>query len=225
MKVFFNRWLPVGTRSVLFGAHCFFIHPFFVAAAWKQLYGPAKDWRLWAAFFLHDLGYWGKPNMDGPEGESHPAWGADMLKFLVYLFEWPSFDAPNRRQQKANTELIAQRWHDFSYYHSRFLAKRDNKPYSLLCVADKLACAFEPDWLYIVRVWLSGELWEYMSLRQGRNDSKYAGEPDPGGVAEAMADGSIRGWRKGLRIYCQEWAMAHKDGREDTWTHGGKETT
>lgn len=216
MKALLNRWLPVGTRSVLWGAHCFFLHPFFVAAAWRQLYGPPKDWRLWAAFFLHDLGYWGKPNMDGPEGESHPFWGAKALYWLVYIIELGSANPTVSRK-------IAKRWYDFSYYHSRFLAKRDKQTYSLLCVADKLACALEPDWLYIARVWASGELWEYISLRQGQNNSKYKGEPDPGGVAEAMADGSIRGWRKGLRIYCREWAMAHKDGRDDTWTPSQKD--
>ena len=26
--------MRVGTKSVLFGAHCFFIHPFFVAVGW-----------------------------------------------------------------------------------------------------------------------------------------------------------------------------------------------
>jgi len=64
--------MKVGTKSVLFGAHCFFLHPWFVAAAWWKLYGFPFDLRLWVAFFCHDLGYLGKPNMDGPEGETHP---------------------------------------------------------------------------------------------------------------------------------------------------------
>jgi hypothetical protein len=31
--------MKIGTKSVLFGAHCFFLHPWFVAAAWWRLYG------------------------------------------------------------------------------------------------------------------------------------------------------------------------------------------
>lgn len=62
--------MKIGTRSVLYGAHCFLLHPWFVAAAWWQLYGIPWDPRLWVAFFVHDIGYVGKPNMDGVEGEA-----------------------------------------------------------------------------------------------------------------------------------------------------------
>ena len=68
--------MTIGTKSVLFGAHCFFLRPWFVAVAWWRLYGFPWDPRLWVAFFVHDLGYVGKPNMDGPEGEEHPLLGA-----------------------------------------------------------------------------------------------------------------------------------------------------
>lgn len=51
--------MKTGTKSVLFGAHCFFIHPLFVALAWWKLFGFPWDPRLWVAFFVHDLGYWG----------------------------------------------------------------------------------------------------------------------------------------------------------------------
>ncbi|MFP3947126.1 MAG: hypothetical protein ACLFWG_00215 [Longimicrobiales bacterium] len=71
--------MRVGTRSVLFGVHAFWMHPFFVARAWWKLYGFPWDPRLWVAFFVHDLGYWGKPNMDGPEGERHPELGATLV--------------------------------------------------------------------------------------------------------------------------------------------------
>ena len=63
--------MKVGTKSVLFGAHQFLIHPPFVALAWWKLYGFPFDPRLWVAFYVHDIGYLGKPNMDGSEGESH----------------------------------------------------------------------------------------------------------------------------------------------------------
>ena len=48
--------MKVGTKSVLFGAHAFWLHPFFVAVAWTRLYGFPWDPRLWVAFFVHDLG-------------------------------------------------------------------------------------------------------------------------------------------------------------------------
>jgi hypothetical protein len=35
--------MTVGTRSVLYGAHQFAIHPWFVAAAWWRLYG-LREW-------------------------------------------------------------------------------------------------------------------------------------------------------------------------------------
>jgi hypothetical protein len=74
--------MKIGTKSVLFGAHQFLIHPWFVAAAWWKLYGFPWDPRLWVAFILHDLGYWGKPNMDGPEGETHVEWAANVMGYL-----------------------------------------------------------------------------------------------------------------------------------------------
>lgn len=49
--------IPVGAKSILWGAHCWFIHPCFVAWAWWRLYGFPRDARLWVAFFVHDLVY------------------------------------------------------------------------------------------------------------------------------------------------------------------------
>ena len=74
--------MTVGTKSVLFGAHCFFIHPWVVAIAWWKIYGFPWDPRLWIAFLVHDLGYLGKPNMDGIEVESHPELGARIMGWL-----------------------------------------------------------------------------------------------------------------------------------------------
>src|SRR5437868_6582638 len=56
--------MRVGTKSVLFGAHCFGIHFLFIALAWWKLYGFPWDPRLWLAFYLHDVGYLQKPYMD-----------------------------------------------------------------------------------------------------------------------------------------------------------------
>ena len=74
--------MKIGTRSLLFGAHQFLIHPWFVAEAWRRLFGFPFDPRLWVLFFVHDWGYCGKPNMDGPEGEQHPYLGAQIMGAL-----------------------------------------------------------------------------------------------------------------------------------------------
>jgi len=140
----------VGTRSVLYGAHCFFIHPFYVALAWKQLYGFPWDPRLWFAFFVHDLGYLGKPNMDGDQGELHPYRGAFIMG-----------------------ALFGKSWFEFTLYHSRFVAKRNGAQYSRLCVADKLSFQLTPRWLYLPMVNWTGEIQEYMELA---GKGKYAGE-------------------------------------------------
>ena len=53
--------MTIGTRSVLYGAHCAVLHPWFLAVAWSKLYGFPWDVRLWASFWLHDIGYISKP--------------------------------------------------------------------------------------------------------------------------------------------------------------------
>src|SRR3989304_6702871 len=113
--------MKVGTKSVLFGAHQFMIHPWFVGSAWTKLYGFPWDPRLWVAFFVHDVGYIGKPNMDGPEGETHVEFGANIMG-----------------------KFFGKEWKDFCLYHSRFYAKRDGAKFSRLCPADKLGVALTP---------------------------------------------------------------------------------
>jgi len=71
--------MTIGTRSVLYGAHCAVLHPWFLAVAWSKLYGFPWDVRLWASFCLHDIGYISKPNMDGYEGETHVELGAKIM--------------------------------------------------------------------------------------------------------------------------------------------------
>jgi len=133
--------MKIGTRSVLYGAHCFLIHPVCVFAAWWKLYGFPWDPRIWIACFVHDLGYLGKPNMDGVEGEQHPELGA---RFMRYFF--------------------GAEWYSFCRYHSRHLAKKDGVAFSRLCVADKYAIVMTPRWFYLPFVWITGELDEYMEI-------------------------------------------------------------
>ena len=130
--------MKVGTKSVLFGAHCFFLHPIFVAIAWTKLYGFPFDPRLWVAFFVHDLGYLGKPNMDGPEGETHVELGAKIMS------------------------IFGKQWAEFSMYHSRYYAKKFGAQPSKLCFADKLSFTVTPRWIYLPMVNATGEIHEYL---------------------------------------------------------------
>jgi hypothetical protein len=248
----------IGTRSILFGVHQFAIHPWFVAWAWRRLYGFPWDPRLWVAFFVHDLGYWGTPNMDGSEGERHPKFGARVMALFdrgpktipgrwesvldsdgeMCRVRWSLRDAEGRylwvshypgtlwgqnacerntdrwnQEKKSPWEwpdckgvpmhLRNKPWHDLCLYHSRFLAYHAGMPYSRLCVADKLAIALTPAWLYLPLARLSGELREYM---KGKGARTPAGDRSP------------RQWYRDLRRYCEAWALEHHDGRPDEWT-------
>jgi hypothetical protein len=98
------------------------------------------------------------------------------------------------------------------------LSKRYDAQFSKLCVADKLAMALEPAWLYLPRVWLSGELKEYMNLLRDRDKGlgKYAGEKVVrGNQGEKLT--AIAWWRR-CSSYCKAWAYEHRDCKEDTWT-------
>ncbi len=187
--------MRIGTRSVLFGAHCFILHPWFVAAAWTKLYGFPWDVRLWFAFFLHDIGYLFKPNMDGPEGESHPEVGA---RIMGRLFDRDRFGMGDAERY---------RWHDFCLYHSRYYAKRNGHAVSRLCFADKLSFALTPRWLYLPMVTATGEIHEYLKNAQ-KADS---GHWKPTGYDKKL-------WHAQLCDYMQRWVDAHKDGSYDTWT-------
>jgi hypothetical protein len=131
--------MKIGTKSLLYGAHQFFLHPWYVARAWSKLYGFPRDPRLWVAFMVHDWGYFGKSNMDGPEGETHVELGARIMGCL-----------------------FGQAWGDFCRYHSRFYANADGKPYSRLCYADKLSVAIMPRRVYLALAKATGEIREYM---------------------------------------------------------------
>lgn len=181
--------MKVGTKSILFGVHCFFIHPIFVFIAWWKLYGLPIDPRLWIAFIVHDIGYIGKPNMDGAEGETHVELGAKVMSFL-----------------------FGQKWGDFTKYHSRFYAKKDGAKPSKLCIADKYAMCLEPVWFYLIRASLSGEIHEYMNnaIKDRNSLSKYD--------TMNLNYSSKRAWFVSCRSYMIRWVTEHRDGKEDTWT-------
>lgn len=185
--------MRVGTKSILFGVHQFAIHPWFVAAAWWKLYGFPRDPRLWFAFFLHDIGYWGMPNMDGAEGDRHPIMGAMAMGWL-----------------------FGCEWVGFTLRHSRFLALAAKQSPSKLCAADKLSIALTPWWLYIPLALASGEIHEYRALHAAaaKGQGKYAAD-----LYSTHADRAThKAWLAGVQRYCREWAYAHKDGGPDQWT-------
>lgn len=138
--------MKVGTKSLLFGVHNFIWHPFTVWLAWIYLYKQLPSWKDLICIIVHDWGYWGSPNIDGPEGEEHPRFGARIV--------WRLF--------KSN-ELFR-----LCLYHSRHYAKSDNAEPSKLCWADKYSIKFDPWFLYLPRAWLSGELREYRAIAAAR---------------------------------------------------------
>lgn len=203
--------MKVGTKSLLFGAHCFFIHPWFVAWSWWKLYGFPWDPRLWIAFFVHDLGYWGKPNMDGEEGEQHPYLGAKIMQFLFDK----RFRVFNIWSDGTKGYVMRKKmeWYHFTLYHSRFLAKKNNAQYSKLCVADKGALCITPAWLYLPMVKATGEIKEYM---------KYV-ERNCNGEVEKQDSELV--WYRGVQAYVRKWVDEHKEIKEDKWTPRSREKT
>ena len=206
--------MRVGTKSVLFGAHAFWLHPWFVAEAWSRLYGfPWQPW-LWVLFFVHDIGYLGKPNMDGEEGELHPLMGARILWWLEDAIVG----------QFSDSEHDPDSWGNVALYHSRFLAKKAGVTPSRLCIADKLALTLTPWWLYIPMATATGEIHEYMQLateRTAAGEPRYAhvhaGQSISKGLAVRIFGGRGVWWLQ-VQMYMRKWVEEHKDGREDTWT-------
>lgn len=229
--------MTIGTKSVLFGAHQFLIHPWFVAWGWWTFYGFPWDPRLWVAFFVHDLGYIGKPNMDGPEGELHPRLGARIMATLFDGFRWrnagwirwKSNGQWDRRLDISedgevldvttigtSLESIALgRWGRLSLLHSRYYAKTLGLQPSRLCMADKLAIALTPAWLYLPMVRATGEIREYMAHAKHRivGNISITDEERRRVVSTSEAE-----WYAGVQSYCRRWAEAHRNGAVDTWT-------
>lgn len=177
--------MRVGTKSVLFGYHQFLVHPLFTWAGWVSLYGWTWDPRIIAAFFLHDIGYVGKPNMDGTEGVQHPFAGAKVMYFLfdkpvdpyktAYFYPYRkasedgaiyvsyqgvemTLDEAMKKHEQANDPA---KWYKFSLYHSRQVARTYFQEPSKLCWADKKAFLLYPKWLLRALYFLSGEDREY----------------------------------------------------------------
>ena len=184
--------MTIGTRSVLFGAHCFLIHGFFVARGWWALWGFPWDPRLWAAFFIHDLGYIGRSDMDGCEGEEHVHLGAKIMGLL-----------------------FGDSWADFTVRHSRYWSRKHGVTVSRLCYADKLAFAITPGWLYLPMARATGELAEYMEKSRDRQAGTAAFTERERAQLES---GDPARWLEGLQSYTKRWVEEHQGGGADKWT-------
>lgn len=159
------------------------------------MYGFPFDPRLWVCFFVHDLGYWGKPNMDGKEGERHVLFGADLVGRLFDWYQCRPFTGKPRR------------WNSLCVYHSRYWAAIHKVQPSRLCFADKLAFILYPRWLALFLYTLTGEWKEYYEAH--KHEVKY----DP------QAKVTMTLWYDESVEYVAKWIEEFMSGdKEDTWT-------
>jgi hypothetical protein len=153
--------MKVGTKSVLYGVHAFWWHPVTVLRAWLDLYGN-PDWKMCVCIFVHDLGYWGCESMDGKDGDEHPERGARIANSLLdHNFHNGVGFIEGDDKWDTEAKKIEWKYYYMCRYHSRSYAKRYGKQPSDLCWADKLSILYDPWWFYLLRAWLSGEIWEY----------------------------------------------------------------
>ena len=152
--------LTLGTRSLLFGNHQFLLHPIFVTWGWKKYHGKWPNWKELICIVIHDWGYWGKPNMDGEEGQDHPWWAANRA-----LMRLDPSDGSMRFK-----------YHNLCLYHSGRLAKQDKRPMSDLGWPDKLGSILQPWWLWVGLGLLSGEIHEYTNNPEFMNILGHPGD-------------------------------------------------
>jgi len=143
--------MNIGTKSVLFGVHAFWVHPVVVAIAWRKYHGKwPQHLTEWVAIFFHDFGYLGKPNMDGVEGKQHPWGGAHYAEKFLKFFGY------------GMKEIVPAMFHILG--HSRSFSKQFGFAISPLCAPDKLSILLEPSWFYFMRAHLSGEIYEFVGM-------------------------------------------------------------
>lgn len=182
--------MRIGTKSVLFGAHAFFLHPVLVFVSYWRLYGFPRDPRLIVAFMVHDLGYLGMDSVEGPGSEKHVELGGRITDFM-----------------------FGRRWGDFVRCHSRSWCERHGRPYSRLCVADKLAFVLTPAWLYLPMVRASGELAEYVAATESQVG--YGKFTEAERVLLRCDDAKL--WLQGLKSYTRRWIEGYRNDRKNPW--------
>jgi hypothetical protein len=72
--------MKLGTKSVLFGAHCFLLHPWFVAAGWWKLYSQ----RAWHRDMQAYVRRWVEAHRDGRDD----AWAPDTRRARTETGGW-----------------------------------------------------------------------------------------------------------------------------------------
>jgi len=144
--------MKTGTKSLLFGVHQFLWHPFTVLLAWWKLYGR-PSWKEAVCIFIHDWGYWGCETMDG-RGASFVS---DMLE---PGYSRHGFYHTIRGADIADA-LFGFKYRNLVLFHSRHFASEFGEAPSKLCWADKYSMLYDPQWFYLFRARLSGELKEY----------------------------------------------------------------
>jgi hypothetical protein len=131
-------------------------HPLVVLLAWLKLYHKVPTLYELIAIVLHDIGYWGCPDMDGECGLLHPTvgarWTVKVVRGLSFFLRPLGFKEPD------SWELQQMCW-----FHSKAFAREMGAKPSKLCGPDKLSIIFEPWWFYSLRARLSGELDEYVN--------------------------------------------------------------
>ena len=113
--------------------------------------------------------------MHGLEGEGHVLLGARIMG-----------------------SLFGSAWEDECLRHSRYWSRRIGLPISRLCLADKLAFALTPPWLYLPMTRWTGELREYMTRSRQRQagDNSFTSEEEMLVQSEVPED-----WLRGLQSY------------------------
>lgn len=144
--------MRAGTKTLLFGNHHLILHPVLVTIAWVRIYKQFPSFKELVCIIVHDWGYWGKRDVDGPDGEQHPAFGA-----------------------RLTCRLFGDKCWQTCAGHSRFYAHQMRIPVSRLCLADKYSPFVAPAWIWVFLGTLSGEIREYTS------HSKYEQHKEHGG--------------------------------------------
>ncbi len=87
-------------------------------------------------------------------------------------------------------------------------------PISRLCLADKMAFALTPAWLYLPMTRWTGELAEYMmrSRQRQAGDNSFTDEEEMLVRSEVPEE-----WLRGLQSYTLRWVERHRD----QWRAGG----
>jgi hypothetical protein len=113
------------------------------------LYHRLPNWKEAVCILIHDWGYWGKPNIDGIEGERHPAWAA--------AWAYKHFDYSRKGIH------FSFKYRDLCAGHSVSFARKYYYPISRLCLPDKVGVALMPIPLMVLLGKLTGETREYRS--------------------------------------------------------------